>query len=57
MIDMARFRNLLVRVYWGIDHERLYESLPARLATLEALLERIGQWLQQQAREEGIGEQ
>ncbi len=45
MADMARFRNLLVHVYWQIDHGRVYDSLPARLGTLEAFASHIAQWL------------
>ena len=32
---MARFRNLLVHVYWTIDYGRVYDSLHADLADLE----------------------
>lgn len=45
MVDMVKFRNLLVHVYWMIDHERVYESLPARLLTLEAFAHQIARWL------------
>jgi len=47
MMDMARFRNLLVHVYWTIDHGQLYESLPARLAVLESFAKHIVQWLKE----------
>jgi uncharacterized protein YutE (UPF0331/DUF86 family) len=45
MMDMARFRNLLVHVYWAIDHERVYGSLGVRIRTLEAFAQHIVQWL------------
>jgi len=35
MADMARFRNLLVHLYWRIDHEKIYEGMEARIETLE----------------------
>src|SRR5574337_811464 len=50
MMDMARLRNLLVHVYWAIDHGRVYDSLQTRLRTLEAFAHHIAQWLK--AREE-----
>jgi uncharacterized protein YutE (UPF0331/DUF86 family) len=50
MMDLAKFRNLLVHVYWAIDHQRVFESLPGRLATLEEFAQHIGRWLKQQER-------
>jgi uncharacterized protein YutE (UPF0331/DUF86 family)/predicted nucleotidyltransferase len=48
MVDMARFRNLLVHLYWQLDYERIYDSLQGRLASLEAFASHIGQWLRDQ---------
>ena len=48
MVDMARFRNLLVHLYWQLDNERIYDSLQGRLASLEAFAGHIGQWLREQ---------
>ena len=49
MVDMARFRNLLVHhLYWQLDYERMYDSLQGRLASLEAFASHIGQWLREQ---------
>lgn len=50
MMDMARLRNLLVHVYWAIDHGRIHDSLQPRLRTLEAFAQHIAHWLK--AREE-----
>lgn len=47
MMDMAKFRNLLVHVYWAIDHQRIFGGLPARLETLEAFARHVVQWLKQ----------
>jgi len=47
MIDMARFRNLLVHVYWEIDHRRVYSSLSDRLVQLEAFVLSITQWIKE----------
>lgn len=52
MKDMARFRNLLVHVYWAIDHERVYDSLRIRLETLDGFARHIGRWLKAQAADE-----
>ena len=48
MVDMARFRNLLVHLYWHLDYERIYDSLQDRSASLEAFASHIGQWLRDQ---------
>ncbi|MCD5407958.1 DUF86 domain-containing protein [Candidatus Bipolaricaulota bacterium] len=45
MMDMARFRNLQVHVYWEIDHKRVHSSLPERIKALEAFVEGIARWL------------
>ena len=49
IMDMARFRNLLVHVYWEIDHRRVYDSLPDRLETLETFVLSIIQWIKERA--------
>ncbi|MSP11324.1 MAG: DUF86 domain-containing protein [Chloroflexi bacterium] len=41
MADMARFRNLLVHLYWRIDARQVYQSLPQRVAILRAFTEEI----------------
>jgi uncharacterized protein YutE (UPF0331/DUF86 family)/predicted nucleotidyltransferase len=48
MADLARFRNLLVHVYWTIDHAQVHQGLPARLATLVEFSHHIGTWLKTQ---------
>ena len=48
MVDMARFRNLLVHLYWQLDYERIYDSSQGRIASLEAFASHIGQWLRDQ---------
>jgi len=47
MMDMARFRNLLVHVYWAIDHELVYDSLQARVQTLESFARHVARWLKE----------
>ncbi|MBI3941939.1 MAG: DUF86 domain-containing protein [Chloroflexi bacterium] len=41
MADMARFRNLLVHLYWRIDPRQVYQSLPQRVAALRACAQEI----------------
>ncbi len=48
MMETAKLRNLLVHVYWAIDHGRIFDSLPGRLSTLESFAQCIAQWLKQQ---------
>lgn len=36
MADMARFRNLLVHLYWGIDHRKVHQTMKERIETLES---------------------
>ncbi|OGV66257.1 MAG: hypothetical protein A3K19_03745 [Lentisphaerae bacterium RIFOXYB12_FULL_65_16] len=35
---MARFRNRLVHLYWGVDNERVYDYLQNSLADLDAFV-------------------
>lgn len=46
MADMARFRNLLVHLYWRVDHARVHEGLADRLRTLEGFREQIRRFLE-----------
>jgi len=54
MMDMARFRNLLVHVYWAIDHERVHDSLEKRNATLKAFASHIAKWLRDHETREAL---
>lgn len=48
MADMARFRNLLVHLYWEVDHRRVYEAAGDRVKALEAFVKEIGAFLAQE---------
>ncbi|MCS7193199.1 MAG: DUF86 domain-containing protein, partial [Armatimonadetes bacterium] len=48
MMDMARFRNLLVHLYWEIDHNKVHESLPQRIEILKTFSRRIVEWMKEQ---------
>jgi uncharacterized protein YutE (UPF0331/DUF86 family) len=50
MAEMARFRNLLVHVYWVINHERVYDSLPARVAALKSFVQDVARWMEERER-------
>jgi len=45
MMDMARLRNLLVHVYWEMDHRRVYTRLYQRMKALGDFTEHIARWL------------
>lgn len=40
---MARFRNVLVHMYWSVDCERVYEVLQKQLEDLRAFVRAIGE--------------
>ncbi len=41
MADMARFRNLLVHLYWRVDPAQVYRTLPQRIETLAGFSDAI----------------
>ncbi len=43
--QMARFRNLLVHVYWNIDFDRVFDALDTDLDDLEAFSRTIASLL------------
>ena len=43
--QMARFRNMLVHVYWKIDYNRLYRILQEHLGDLRAFVRAVGELL------------
>jgi len=40
--QMARFRNLLVHVYWNVDYGRVFDVLETDLEDLRAFSRRLG---------------
>ncbi|MBI4610231.1 MAG: DUF86 domain-containing protein, partial [Candidatus Rokubacteria bacterium] len=44
-MELARFRNLLVHMYWGVDHQAVFSRLPERTQTLEAFQARVREFL------------
>jgi uncharacterized protein YutE (UPF0331/DUF86 family) len=43
--QMARFRNLLVHVYWKIDYDQVYHTISEHLDDLRAFVRAIGELL------------
>ncbi len=41
LIDMARFRNLLVHLYWKVDDGRIYEILKSELDDINKFIKQI----------------
>ena len=47
LIEMVKFRNMLVHVYWKIENERLYKYLQENLGDFEAFEEAIRKYLKE----------
>jgi uncharacterized protein YutE (UPF0331/DUF86 family) len=45
LVDMVKFRNLLVHVYWKVDEKRLYQILKDELADFERFNEDVRKFL------------
>jgi len=41
LVNMAKFRNLLVHLYWKVDDERLYQILQSQLPDIDAFIDCI----------------
>ena len=45
LIEMVKFRNMLVHLYWKIENDRLYQYLKENLGDFEAFKEAIRKYL------------
>jgi uncharacterized protein YutE (UPF0331/DUF86 family) len=45
LVEMVKFRNMLVHIYWKIENDRLYLYLEENLADFEAFKEAISEYL------------
>lgn len=45
LIQMSRFRNLLVHRYWTIDPQRVLKTARTNLGDFETFLQQVGTWL------------
>ncbi len=43
--NMARFRNLLVHVYWKVDNQRVYQIIQNDLGDLDSFRQQVSAWL------------
>ena len=43
--DMARFRNLIVHLYWKEDNSRVFQIIRDDLEDLDAFRQQVGSWL------------
>ena len=46
LMEMVKFRNLLVHLYWKIDNDRLYEYLRKNLGDFEEFITAVQKYLQ-----------
>lgn len=45
MAELARFRNLLVHLYWRVDHRQVHRRLEERIGLLEGFREQVTRFL------------
>ena len=45
LIQMARFRNRLVHIYWDIDDAEIYRIILTRLQDIRRFLKEVGNFL------------
>ena len=45
LVEMVKFRNMLVHIYWKIENDRLYQYLRENLGDFEAFKEAIREYL------------
>jgi len=52
LVGMAKFRNVLVHLYLGVDLQRVYGYLQESLADFETFARHVSEWLQTHAVED-----
>ncbi len=50
LIQMAKFRNLLIHLYWEVDNERVYQILTNNLDDIDRFLINIGSFIKEEVR-------
>ena len=48
LIQMARFRNRLVHIYWEVDDDELYRIIEIRLPDIKTFIENFGRFIGKQ---------
>ena len=49
LLEMVKFRNMLVHVYWKIENERLYKYLQENLGDFESFKETVRNYLKKKS--------
>ncbi len=49
LAQMAKFRNLLIHLYWEVDNERVYQMLVENLKDVDQFLMEIGRFTKKEA--------
>lgn len=47
LMEMAKFRNLLIHLYWKVDDKRVYEIATDNLGDIEEFLDQVGEYLKE----------
>ena len=45
MAELARFRNLIVHMYWRVDHARVFSEMAERIRALEEFQDSVRRFL------------
>jgi len=45
LADMARFRNMLVHIYWKVDDKKVYEIMKKDISDLEEFIEEVKKYV------------
>jgi uncharacterized protein YutE (UPF0331/DUF86 family) len=48
LVQMAKFRNLLIHLYWEVDNERVYQILVENLDDIDRFLKAVGTFLKKE---------
>lgn len=48
LVQMTKFRNLLIHLYWEVDDERVYQILNKNLGDIDQFLDAIGSFLKKE---------
>jgi uncharacterized protein YutE (UPF0331/DUF86 family) len=48
LVQMVKFRNLLIHLYWEVDNDRVYQILTNNLDDFDQFLSAVGKFLQRE---------
>jgi len=49
LVQMARFRNLVIHLYWEVDDEKFFEIIKQNLGDLEEFQQRIASYVTEES--------